>query len=109
MKRKMIYTLSLALGLALTGCGGISMPSFGTSPSTSAGGQSAASGEHFIHNGHDFGANRHEEYKKGVVDGCKTAHGEYTKNHDLFQSSDHYRAGWEHGRLHCVKGTPAHD
>lgn len=88
-----------ASALLISGCGGITIPYVGE----------VGGGEHFVYEGHDFGADRHEEYKKGVVEGCKTAHGEYTKNHSLFQSSDHYRAGWEHGRMHCVAGTPAHD
>ncbi len=88
-----------AMALMISGCGGITIPYVGQ----------VGGGEHFVYTGHDFGADRNEDYKKGVMDGCKTAQGDYMKNHELFQSNDHYRAGWEHGRLHCAKGAPAHD
>ena len=100
MKRGYVWAGSLLLALALGGCGGISMPSMGGS---------AVEGEHFVYHGHDFGPARNETYRKGVVDGCKTADGDYSKDHALFKSSVDYKAGWEHGRLHCVKGAPKHD
>jgi len=100
-KYRILLGIATIVLLGLGGCGGISLPS--------PGGSTAESGEHFVYKGHDFGASRNETYKKGVVDGCKTAGGDYSKDHKLFQSSDDYRAGWEHGRLHCVPGTPQHD
>ncbi len=60
----------------------------------------------FVYHGHNFGSNRNSEYKQGVIDGCRTSDGDYTKNHALYQSDESYHVGWEHGRLHC-KGTPA--
>ena len=101
-KERILLGVTMVALLGLNGCVGISMPSFG-------GSSTAGSGEHFIYKGHDFGASRNETYKKGVVDGCKTAGGDYSKDHKLFQGDDHYRAGWEHGRLHCISGTPQHD
>ena len=64
----------------------------------------SASSKDFIYRNHDFGPNRDVNYREGVKDGCKTADGDYTKNHTLFDTENDYRAGWEHGRLHC-KGT----
>ena len=60
----------------------------------------------FVYRGHDFGPDRDSDYRKGVMDGCKTTDGDYTKNHALFKTNESYHAGWEHGRLHC-KGTSA--
>jgi hypothetical protein len=64
----------------------------------------ASSTGDFVYRNHNFGANRDAEYRKGVQDGCRTSDGEYTKNHALFKAENDYRAGWEHGRMHC-KGT----
>jgi len=63
-----------------------------------------ASAGDFVYKGHDFGANRDANYRQGVKDGCSTSDGDYTKNHALFKGEKGYRAGWEHGRMHC-KGT----
>ena len=60
----------------------------------------------FIYRGHDFGPDRDTNYRKGVLDGCRTTDGDYTKNHALYETNESYHAGWEHGRLHC-KGTSA--
>ncbi len=65
-----------------------------------------AGGEDFIYRGHDFGPDRDSEYRKGVMDGCRTSDGEYTKDHVSYKTNESYHDGWEHGRLHC-KGTPA--
>jgi hypothetical protein len=82
--------------LLLSGCGGMTLPGFGTGPS-------ANDEAHFIYQGHDFGPGRDAEYQQGVKDGCRTAGGDYAKNHALYQGSPSYKAGWEHGRLHCKK------
>ena len=66
--------------------------------------ESSVSADNFVYNKHNFGPNRTESYRKGVIDGCKTSSGEYTKDHTRFQTSLDYHSGWEHGRLHC-KGT----
>lgn len=63
-------------------------------------------GNHYVYKGHDFGPDRDSDYRTGVVDGCRTTEGDYTKNHALFKTNESYRAGWEHGRLHC-KGESA--
>ncbi|WP_294955231.1 hypothetical protein [Sulfurovum sp.] len=60
--------------------------------------------EDFVYRGHDFGPDRDSDYRRGVMDGCRTTDGDYTKDHGRFKTNESYRAGWEHGRLHC-KGT----
>ena len=40
-------------------------------------------------------------YKAGYQDGCTTAHGEYTKNHELFKNDRDYYDGWFAGRSGC--------
>jgi hypothetical protein len=83
--------------MLLSGCGELTMPSFGS------GGPSVAGEEHFVYQGHDFGPGRDASYRQGVMDGCRTAGGSYAKDHTLFKSDDSYKTGWEHGRLHCGK------
>ena len=61
---------------------------------------------HFYYQDHDFGPNRDTDYREGVVAGCRTSDGDYTKDHTRFRTNESYHAGWEHGRLHC-KGAPA--
>jgi len=60
----------------------------------------AARGD-FVYHGHDFGPHRNAEYRAGVVDGCRTADGDYSKNHERYRVDIDYHDGWEHGRLHC--------
>ena len=89
-------TVTSTLLFMLNGCGN-SVPDLpGTTPVSSAG---------FVYHGHNFGPNRTEAYKAGVIAGCRTSDGEYTKDHTQFRTSIDYHDGWEHGRLHC-KGTP---
>lgn len=66
---------------------------------------SAAPGD-FVYRGHDFGPNRNSDYRSGVLDGCKTVDGDYTKDHARYNENLSYHNGWEHGRLHC-KARPA--
>ncbi len=40
-------------------------------------------------------------YQNGYQDGCSTAHGDYTKNHELFKSDRDYYDGWFAGRSGC--------
>jgi hypothetical protein len=40
-------------------------------------------------------------YKKGFDDGCKTANGDYTKSHHLFNDNLDYHEGWFSGRKEC--------
>lgn len=88
-----LLSLFSAATLLFTGCGEV----------PDLDGTSASTGD-FVYNGHNFGANRDKEYKQGVKDGCRTSSGDYSKNHALFNGANDYRAGWEHGRMHC-KGT----
>ena len=55
----------------------------------------------FVYRGHDFGPNRDTPYRQGVMDGCKTKDGDYTKDHTSFNTNESYHMGWEHGRMHC--------
>ena len=40
-------------------------------------------------------------YNQGYKDGCKTANGNYTKKHKLFQNNLDYHEGWFGGRKEC--------
>ncbi len=55
----------------------------------------------YIYQGINFGGDRDASFRKGVQDACKTADGDYTKDHNLFQKNQSYRIGWEDGRLQC--------
>jgi len=55
----------------------------------------------FVYNGHNFGADKNSEYRLGIIDGCKTSGGEYSKNHIKFNKNIDYHNGWEDGRLNC--------
>jgi len=43
-------------------------------------------------------------YIKGAEDGCDTAKGNYTKDHDAFNHSKEYHEGWFAGRSYCQAG-----
>jgi len=96
LKRSTIIIGTTSLLFILTGCGN-SVPHL---PETIS-----VSGADFVYHGHNFGPDRTEAYKAGVIAGCRTSDGEYTKDHTQFRTSIDYHDGWEHGRLHC-KGTP---
>jgi len=55
----------------------------------------------YIYNGINFGSDRDASFKQGVRDACKTADGDYTKDHNLFKNNESYHIGWEDGRLQC--------
>lgn len=55
----------------------------------------------YIYNGINFGADRNTEFKQGVRDACRTADGDYTKDHNKFNNNESYKIGWEDGRLQC--------
>ena len=55
----------------------------------------------YVYQGINFGPDRDANFKKGVQDACKTADGDYTKDHHLFKTNVSYRVGWEDGRLQC--------
>ena len=49
----------------------------------------------FYHSGIYF------DYQQGIVDGCKTAKGYYSKSHTLFRHNGDYNHGWFLGRNRC--------
>ena len=55
----------------------------------------------YIYQGINFGSDRDASFKKGVQDACRTAGGNYTKDHNKFNNNESYRIGWEDGRLQC--------
>jgi len=55
----------------------------------------------YVYNGINFGPDRNANFKQGVRDACKTADGDYTKDHVLFRNDVSYRVGWEDGRIQC--------
>ena len=55
----------------------------------------------FSHSGIYFGKHFPQNYQKGIIDGCKTAKGHYTKSHQLFRTNDDYNNGWFLGRNRC--------
>jgi hypothetical protein len=95
--RKTLLLFIYGMVIGLTGCGN-------TVPMLPEGNTVAASGNDFVYHGHNFGPDRTTDYKDGVIAGCQTSNGEYTKDHTRFKTSLDYHSGWEHGRLHC-KGT----
>jgi hypothetical protein len=46
-------------------------------------------------------SNRSEEFRRGHKDGCRTAHGEYTKDSESFRNEQEYHDGWFAGRSAC--------
>jgi hypothetical protein len=55
----------------------------------------------YVYQGINFGSDRDANFKKGVQDACRTADGDYTKDHTKFNNNESYRIGWEDGRLQC--------
>jgi len=55
----------------------------------------------YVYKGMDFGSDRNDAFKRGVQDGCRTASGSYTKDHEAFKANISYRDGWGNGRLQC--------
>jgi hypothetical protein len=58
----------------------------------------------YVYKGINFGPDRDVNFQKGVQDACKTADGDYTKDHQMFKTNESYRVGWEDGRIKC-KGS----
>jgi len=81
----LLLTIVLATGFSLIGC----TPSSIIPENT------------YTYRGKNFGSNRTEAFKRGVVDGCTTATGDYKKDHRAFKEDEHYRVGWGYGRLQC--------
>ena len=86
----MQYTKTLitatVTGLLLTAC-------TSSSPTVQA--------DDYIYNGINFGSDKDLNFKQGVRDACKTADGDYTKDHTKFNNNESYHIGWEDGRLQC--------
>jgi len=80
--------LSICVGLFFTAC-------------TSSGVNSVGGGEIYTYKEMNFGSNRTTSFKRGVVDGCDTAAGDYRKDHNAFNIDQNYRMGWGDGRLQC--------
>jgi len=55
----------------------------------------------FVFEGENYGAKRSEPYKDGVIAGCKTAKGNYKKDHESFNTIKDYNDGWFAGRRRC--------
>lgn len=55
----------------------------------------------YIYRSINFGPDRDADFKQGVQDACRTADGDYTKNHNKFNNNKNYRVGWEDGRIKC--------
>ena len=85
MQYTKIITSSILTALLLTACGSSKI----------------THSNDYVYRGINFGPDRDATFKKGVQDACKTADGDYTKDHDLFNNSISYRVGWEDGRLNC--------
>jgi uncharacterized protein YcfL len=91
-KKTVIINTTILAGLLLTGCSS----------------SSVTHANDYIYQGINFGPDRDAHFKKGVQDACKTADGDYTKDHNLFNNNISYRVGWEDGRLEC-KGQEEKD
>ena len=77
--------LCLLIGLSFTACTSSTGPSYNS----------------YIYKGINFGSDRNDAFKRGVQDGCRTASGTYTKDHEAFNADRDYRYGWGDGRLQC--------
>ena len=89
IKTKTIISLGYLL-LALSGCNSSQMP------------QAQAQGR-FYYEKIYFGKNFSLNYQKGIIDGCTTSKGYYTKSHSLFNSNNDYNRGWFLGRKRCKR------
>jgi hypothetical protein len=74
----LLLPLSFAIALLLGGCAGAVRGTGPVAPS-----------------------NDDPNYRAGYRDGCATAHGEYTKESELFRNDKHYYDGWFAGRSAC--------
>lgn len=83
--KTVITTTALVAGLLLSACTSSSM----------------TLEDDYVYQGINFGSDRDASFKKGVQDACRTAGGNYTKDHNKFNNNESYRIGWEDGRLQC--------
>ncbi len=80
-----MINFTILIGLLFTACSSSSMPQVND----------------YMYKSINFGPDRDEDFKKGVYDACKTADGDYTKDHQMFKNNISYKTGWEDGRLNC--------
>ena len=55
----------------------------------------------YYHSGIYFGKKISANYQQGIMDGCTTSKGKYTKSHTLFNNDQNYNDGWFLGRNRC--------
>ena len=55
----------------------------------------------YYYQGIYFGKNITPIQKQGIEEGCKTAKGNYTKSHTLFNQNESYNEAWFIGRNKC--------
>ena len=55
----------------------------------------------FCYSGMNFGKNLAPNYKKGVIDGCRTGKGYFVKDYDAYRDEPLYKQGWIAGRKKC--------
>ncbi|PHS42256.1 MAG: hypothetical protein COB07_00515 [Sulfurovum sp.] len=91
--KTLIATTAIVTGFLLSACTPSALST--SSPSMPSGGDA------YIYNGVNFGSDRNADFKQGVRDACRTADGDYTKNHNKFNNNQSYKIGWEDGRLQC--------
>ena len=83
--KTLITSTAIATGLLLSACTSSTINSYND----------------YIYQGINFGSDRDANFKQGVRDACRTADGDYTKDHTEFNNNESYRIGWEDGRLEC--------
>ena len=90
--KTLITSTAIAAGFLLSAC---------TSSDINSYDNNVYQGSNYIYQGINFGSDRDASFKKGVRDACRTAGGNYTKDHSQFKNNESYRTGWEDGRLQC--------
>ena len=61
---------------------------------------------YFCYKNINFGKSRGRLYEKGIIDGCTTAEGRFTKDYSLSSTSRDYFDGWMLGRSKCKQILP---
>ena len=60
----------------------------------------------FCYKNINFGKSRGKLYEKGIIDGCTTGEGRFTKDYSLSSTSQDYFDGWMLGRSKCKQILP---